>query len=214
MNATENIARILRRAISKGEYKLGSRLKEKNLAEKYNTSRTPVREALKLLEKEGLVSNKPYSGFRVMNPTFNDLKKAFEMITILEVGAARLACFNPDKDEIIIKLEENYYLTEKAANENNFDLVIELNSIFHRLIDKASDNPYLISNRERMHYWVLPFQVMLPYFSWQVEVTLEDHPKIINAIKTNNVALAELTVREHKEQATSQILSFFKEMKK
>ena len=133
----------LRRAILKGDLKPGERLMEIALAEKLGVSRTPIREAIRKLELEGLVVMAPRKGAKVASITERDLNDVLEVRKGMEELAIRLACerITPEELEELDKVEQRFLsLTE------NGDLteLAEMDVAFHDIIYKATNNKRLV----------------------------------------------------------------------
>ena len=144
----------LRRAILKGDLKPGERLMEIALAEKLGVSRTPIREAIRKLELEGLVVMAPRKGAKVASITERDLNDVLEVRKGMEELAIRLACerITPEELDELDKVEQRFLsLTE------NGDLteLAEMDVAFHDIIYNATNNNRLVqllSNlREQMY---------------------------------------------------------------
>ena len=150
----------LRRAILKGDLKPGERLMEIALAEKLGVSRTPIREAIRKLELEGLVVMAPRKGAKVASITERDLNDVLEVRKGMEELAIRLACerITPEELEELDKVEQRFLsLTE------NGDLteLAEMDVAFHDIIYKATNNKRLVqllSNlREQMYRYRIEY---------------------------------------------------------
>ena len=150
----------LRRAILKGDLKPGERLMEIALAEKLGVSRTPIREAIRKLELEGLVVMAPRKGAKVASITERDLNDVLEVRKGMEELAIRLACerITPEELEELDKVEQRFLsLTE------NGDLteLAEMDVAFHDIIYKATNNNRLVqllSNlREQMYRYRIEY---------------------------------------------------------
>ena len=209
----EAILRDLRDAIAKGEIRPGDRLKENAISSRFGVSRTPVREILKQLEKEGLVRISPNHGAKVVALTTKDVADIYEMLITLEGAAARLAC-SEIGDQEIGKLKEYQFMTEKAISKRNIELVLELNVKFHALLTECSRNPYLAETRRNYRNILNPFGRFVAFIPQFLEATLEEHPKIIEAIISRNAPLAEFLAREHMEKAKVRMLEYIRCLQK
>jgi DNA-binding GntR family transcriptional regulator len=202
----------LREAIARGEYGPGTHLVESELCARFKTSRTPVREALAQLEKEGLVRVTPASGARVVDLSDEDISHIYDILIVLEGAASRLACNHID-DEQIGKLEEYNVLFEKSLESRNTEMLFELNSRFHWLITSATGNSYLMDMRSNFRSLIDRISRMFLQVAGQMEATAADHRQIVAALKARNPALAEFVMREHLERAKKHLLSYLAERK-
>jgi len=197
----------LRNLICKGEYKPGQRLTEGQLAKRFGVSRTPIREVLNQLEKEGFIRIIPNVGAEVAKLSLKDIADIHNIMGVLEGLASRLAT-EELSDEDISKLEEYQFLMIKAAEAMNFELVFELNIEFHALITENSKNDYLINTRNTFRNLFRGFASTLAFVPKQWQVTIDAHRKIIDAFKAKNAPLAEFLTREHIETAKNLHLEF------
>lgn len=117
----------LRNAIAWREYKPGEHLKEADLSRRFNVSRTPIREALIQLEKEGFIKMTPEVGAKVVQLSQNDISNIYDILIVLEGLSSRLA-YTRLKNEQIDKLEELHLMMVKALGEKKI-LTFSLNSI-------------------------------------------------------------------------------------
>ena len=133
----------LRQAILKGELKPGERLMEIALAERLGVSRTPIREAMRKLELEGLVVMIPRRGAQVANITEKDLNDVLEVRIALENMAIEKACQNMTEDSMS-KLWVAAKAFERTTAEGDLVKMAEADVAFHEIIYQASDNRRLI----------------------------------------------------------------------
>lgn len=210
MNLKEKIILNLRDAIIKGEYTRGEHLVETTLCRQYEVSRTPVREALNHLEKEGFVKITPDAGARVVDLSLKEIIDIYNILIILEGAAGRLACHQVDEEQIH-KLEEYNFLFEKAMTGKNPDLLFHLNLQFHWLITEATKNTHLIDIRTNFRRLVDYISRIFPLIPGQCEATLSEHRQIIDALKARNPALVEFVIREHLEAAKKHLLDYLQE---
>lgn len=144
----------LRDAILKGEFKPGDRLMEIHLAQKLGVSRTPVREAIRMLELEGLVVMIPRKGAQVAKMTEKDLRDVLEVRDALDALAVSCACKRMTSD-FITKLQTAMDAFEEATKSGNIRNIVETDEAFHDVIYAQTDNPKLQniinSAREQMY---------------------------------------------------------------
>lgn len=133
----------LRQAILTGELKPGERLMEIHLADRLGVSRTPIREAIRKLELEGLVVMIPRKGAQVARITEKNLKDVLEVRRALDMLAVRLACSRMD-DEYKKQLREACDEFARVVKNNNTKDITEADVRFHDIINKATGNDRLI----------------------------------------------------------------------
>ena len=150
----EVVFNTLRQAILKGELKPGERLMEIALAEKLGVSRTPIREAMRKLELEGLVVMIPRRGAQVANITEKDLNDVLEVRITLENMAIEKACTNMTEEDVQ-ELEKVARDFERSTAEGDLVKMAEADVNFHETIYRAADNKRLMqvlnNLREQMY---------------------------------------------------------------
>lgn len=213
MNLKERTIANLRNALLEGEFRPGEHLTEADLCARFQVSRTPVREALNQLEKEGFVKITPAAGARVVNLSMKDVLDLYDILIVLEGAASRLAC-PLIREEQLNKLEEYNLLFEKALMEKNGDLLFDLNTQFHWLITEATKNSYLIQMRTNFRRLVDRIARIFPHVPGQCDETILWHRKIIDALKARNPALAEFVMREHLGNAKKNLAEYLEEREK
>jgi DNA-binding GntR family transcriptional regulator len=209
MNLKEKIVTSLRNAILQGEYHPGEHLAELALCKRFRVSRTPIREALHQLEKEGFLKITPAAGARVVRLSLKETLDIYDILIILEGASCRLATPQIDVSQIN-KLEEYNLLFEKAMDEMNVDLLFDLNAAFHWLITEATKNAYLVDMRVKFRRLVDRIGRIFPYVPGQCDETLTWHRKIIQALQARNPALAEFVMREHLENAKKNLFGYLR----
>ena len=132
----EIVSDALRQAIRDGLLPPGERLMEIPLAEELGVSRTPIREAIRILEQEGLVVMIPRRGTYVADMSLKDVTEVFELRSILEELAAELAAERITNEEIEA-LEQHLVEIGNYMNENNLDKVVQADILFHEILYKA-----------------------------------------------------------------------------
>lgn len=144
----------LRQAILKGELKPGERLMEMHLANKLGVSRTPIREAIRMLEQEGLAVTIPRKGAQVAKMTEKDLQDVLEVRDALDELAVSCACQRMTTDQFE-QLKSAMKAFEDATEGGDVRLIVETDEAFHDVIYAAAANPKLEniinSAREQMY---------------------------------------------------------------
>lgn len=192
----EVVFRALRNAIVQGEFQPGERLMEVTIANKLGVSRTPVREAIRMLELEGLVVMIPRKGAEVANITVKDLKDALEVRMAIEALSVRLTCERIDekgKEE----LKQVCIAFREAINSKLVPAIVEADEAFHNMIYKLSQNPRLINIAQNLREQVYRYRVeYVKDFSYHDNLVTE-HDQITNAILLGDANTAERIMNEH-----------------
>lgn len=139
---SSRVFHTIRENILSGKYATEEELKEKTIGEELGVSRTPVREALRQLELEGLVTIIPNKGAYVVGISQKDIRDIYEIRTRLEGLCARWAACYITKEQLD-ELEENIYLSDFHTSKGNYDQVVELDNRFHELLYQASGSKEL-----------------------------------------------------------------------
>lgn len=186
----------LRRAILKGELKPGERLMEITLADKLGVSRTPIREAIRKLELEGLVVMAPRKGAKVASITERDLNDVLEVRKGMEVLAISLACKRITGKELE-KLETIEQSFQKLIESGNLTELAEMDVKFHDTIYQATNNQRLVqllnNLREQMYRYRMEYLKDIA-----VRRTLaEEHKAICRALRERDEQQAEQYVSIH-----------------
>ena len=150
----------LRRAILRGELKPGERLMEIQLANKLGVSRTPIREAIRKLELEGLVLMIPRKGAEVAEITEKNLRDVLEVRCALEELAVQLACDRINQEEIH-ELHAAAARFEQMFDSDDITSIAQADEAFHDVIFQATDNERLIqllnNLREQMYRYRIEY---------------------------------------------------------
>ena len=155
-NMHDRVIAEMRRRIISGELEAGVNLSEIALAESFGVSRTPVREALKRLQSEGLVTIRPRVGTFVTTPSRREITELFEMKELLEGAAARLLALRGRVPELD-RLEQNLVEADMAVTANDSPRYAQLVQEFHDLLITGADNAKL-----EAHYRTLMNQLAYP----------------------------------------------------
>lgn len=171
----------LRQAILTGELKPGERLMEIHLADRLGVSRTPIREAIRKLELEGLVVMMPRKGAQVARITEKNLKDVLEVRRALDTLAVRLACQRMDED-YKKQLQDSCAEFARVVKNNNTKDITEADVRFHDIINKSTGNDRLIqlvnNLAEQMYRYRLEYIKDGAYHKRLVE----EHEEILQAI--------------------------------
>ena len=199
----------LRQAILTGEMEPGERLMEIQLANKLGVSRTPIREAIRKLELEGLVVMVPRKGAEVADITEKDLRDVLEVRTALEELSIELAMKNMNDDDCK-QLTEANKLFAKDSEGDDLIKIAEADVAFHELIYMATGNKRLIQMinnlREQMYRYRLEY---IKDKSTHARL-VDEHNRIIDAMVKNDVAAAKAAIKLHVENQEENILKSIK----
>lgn len=168
-----------------GQYKPGEKLSENNLAKEFNCSRTPVREAVKNLEQNGLVVIQPKSGTYVRNYTKEEIKNAIEIRAYLEALAFTL---DIEKNADFQQMKDYLKKMNELAAEKELDLMLfgKYHFLFHATMVAISENPFLIELYDKLHLNTLPKIFFSPMTPEALAKTQGEHNQILHFLETKN----------------------------
>lgn len=183
-----------------GVIKNGEKLTEQHICDKYGVSRTPVREALRQLEMQGLIENIPNRGAFVIGFSEQDIDDMYQLRREYEVQAVRWA-IERITDEELAQLEETFEFMEFYTMKNDVDKMLNINTSFHQLIYSASHNRML-------QHLLASYQLYLKHLKKVPEDTraylnqvLEEHRLIFEAFKAKDVEAGAAAMAKHMENS-------------
>ena len=200
----------LRQAILKGELEPGERLLEVHLADRLGVSRTPIREAIRKLELEGLVKMVPRKGAEVASISEKSLRDVLEVRRALEELAMSLACQRMSGEEVTKLRRANHAFAEAIRRKSLIDIT-ERDVDFHEIIYQATGNQRLvqiISNlREQMYRYRLEY---IKDEKKRLDLVRE-HEQIIKALAARDVRAGQEAARSHIDNQEATVVRHLKE---
>jgi DNA-binding GntR family transcriptional regulator len=172
------------------------RLDERQLGEALGVSRTPIREAMTLLEQEGFLRTVPRHGVFIVRKTKRQIVEMIEMWAALESMAARLATINAS-DEDIGTLRHMFDEFRSATPAEHIDDYSDANIAFHQAIIRLSGSHLMGKTIENLFIHVRAIRRMTISRSDRAERSIVDHMRIIEALERRDTELAERLVRQH-----------------
>lgn len=192
----KHIFEKIRQDILDGRYKKGDSLVEQKLAEEFGVSRTPVREAMRQLELDGLVESIPNRGVFVNGITHEDMEDIYQIRKRIE-GLAALWAAKRMTEEEMKELQNTYDLMEFYTLKGNLDEVAKLNTCFHEIIFKAAKSKFLkktLVNFQAYIQWARHASIKV---EGRAEVALKEHKAIVEAFCQRDEKAAEKHIMEH-----------------
>lgn len=186
----------LREDILSGRYKEHEELKEVAVGEELGVSRTPVREAFRQLELEGLIQIIPNKGAYVTGITAKDVKDIYMMRSLLEGLCARLAT-EKITEEQLEEMEENIYLADYHASKGHMEQMAELDNRFHEILYEACDSKMLEHTLRDFHQYVLRVRQKTLATNTRGRASNDEHREIMKAIKEHDADKAERLANQH-----------------
>lgn len=194
--ASDIVRRDLERKIGSGALRPGDTIDEKSLADQFDVSRTPAREAIMQLAAAGLVEIRPRHGAVVTGLSADEAVAVMETLAILEAEAAALAAHRMPRDEVeaMVRVHKE---SQASVIAQDSDAYILLNATFHETIYSAARNEYLtgliVSTRKRMAF----YHASSLYQKSRLDRSWEEHGRVVEAIAGADVAGARDAMRDH-----------------
>lgn len=192
----QEVAERLRQRIFANKLPPGSWIDEQSLAEEYGISRTPLREALKVLASEGLVTLRPRRGCYVTEISEADLNHIFPLLGLLE-GHAIVEAMRHAKSDDIDELESLHDKLERAARDDKTQRFFDTNQEFHKKIHELSGNRWLMMMIQDLRKVMRLSRQMSLTREGRLQQSLDEHRQIMAAIRKNDPKEAETLMRNH-----------------
>lgn len=209
----EQVYDLLKAAICAGEYKPGQWLQEKEVAEQFSVSRSPVREALHRLSADGLVIEIPNKGVFVRQFTPKDIEEIFDLRVMMEnyaIDKICTTCSNEGQEQLKSCLKELI----DSHHENDLEKYTQADTRLHNLIIHLSGNAFLDVAYERVHVMIERFRELSLSDPQRFDESLEEHRLVVESILTQNTACAQHINRLHLRLAKEQIVKYLEDSQK
>jgi DNA-binding GntR family transcriptional regulator len=193
----QDVYEKLKQAIVKGDLPPKSRLIESRMANVMGISRTPVREAIHKLEREGLLRHNPSGGFFIVGLTRSDIEETFGIRSVLESYAARLAATHHKGEEELDPLDQKIHEYQLHLDQGNLKALLRINTEFHDLLYALSRSPKLIKMISDLQDQICRFRQVLLKTEENARISNEDHKLILKHISKRDLEGVESLVREH-----------------
>ncbi|MCR9108591.1 GntR family transcriptional regulator [Marivita sp. XM-24bin2] len=193
---SDHIADALESLILDGTFADGERLDEQQLAQRFDVSRTPLREALQRLALSGLVEQIPRRGVFVRQPGPVELMEMFEVMAELEAVCARLAA-RRISDEALEELHATNERCNAAVKAREADAYFRENERFHAILYQQSGNSFLENECQRLHKRLHPFRRMQLRARGRLRQSMAEHEAIVAALEDGDADRAADALRAH-----------------
>lgn len=186
----------LREAILKGDLRPGERLMELQLASKLGVSRTPIREAIRMLEQEGLAVTIPRKGAEVAKMTEKDMEDVLQIREALDELAVQVACDKMTAQQLkeLTLAMKNF---ENAIQAGKLKKIIEYDVEFHDIIYRATDNPKLVTLLNNIREQIYRYRVEYLKGKENYPMLVREHEEIVTALKLKNKERVADAMRSH-----------------
>ncbi|WP_417212661.1 GntR family transcriptional regulator [Acinetobacter venetianus] len=191
---SEVVYKKLLTAIQNGTFEPGTRIREVEMAELFGISRTPVRDAIRRLESDGLLIHVPRQGAVIKKLERREIIELYEIRQVLEGTAARYAANHAST----IEIDELEMLNDIMLNSIKEPIkVADSNRLFHKSLYQAANNRYLISTLESLSHSMTLLGGTTLDTPERIKEAYEEHLEIINAIKNKDEDKAEKSAQRH-----------------
>lgn len=192
----QEVAERLRQRIFAHELTPGTWIDEQKLAEQYGISRTPLREALKVLASEGLVELRPRRGCYVTEISRQDLDDIFPLMAMLE-GRCAAEAVKRARPADIAALKAIHEQLESAASDGRIEAFFESNQEFHKKIQELSGNRWLLSVIQDLRKVLKLSRLHSLSLEGRLQQSLEEHRAILAALQAGDAGRAEKLMHDH-----------------
>lgn len=202
----EQVAHLLRRLIITGELTSGAKLNERTLSAQLNISTTPVKEALRILESEGLIYSVPRKGSFVSDFSLSHVKQIIYARAALEGTAAYFTVENMT-EEILEELASILSRSKEAAQAEDIHKFSEYNSQFHQLLRKHCNNEYINKMVEILRAMDrTSLDITLEKNKEEFAISYREHQEIMDAIRRKDAKAVENLVVDHIRRVANEAL--------
>ncbi len=200
----------LREAILKGELKPGERLMELQLAAKLGVSRTPIREAIRMLEQEGLAVTIPRKGAEVAKMTEKDMEDVLEIREALDELAAKIACTRITEEQLaaLEGIRDEFVESTRSCDVKR---IAEADVGFHDVIYEATGNPKLVNMLNNLREQIYRYRVEYLKEEKNYPVLIKEHERIVEALQAHNQAAVVSAMHAHIENQAAAVKEIIRE---
>ena len=188
----------LREAILRGDLKPGERLMEIQLASQLGVSRTPIREAIRMLEQEGLAVTMPRKGAEVAKMTLKGMEDVLEIRAALDELASQLACERMTEAQLV-HLEERKDAFERSLKTGNVKAIAEADVNFHDVIYEATGNPKLVNMLNNLREQIYRYRIEYLKNADNYPILIKEHEVIYQSLCNRNKEEAKSAIAVHVE---------------
>lgn len=192
----DSLVTAIENDILEGRLQPGDRLEQIALAERFKVSRTPIREALRLLEASRLIEIKPRLGATVARPTAAEVVELFEVVAELEGSAARLAAERMQPNDLKA-IKAAHIACRRAAGGDDADAYYHVNREFHDAIHAAAKNLVLVEQIRMLDKRLSPYRRFVTFRPGRTHEALREHDEIMVALQAHNGSRAGEAMRDH-----------------
>lgn len=192
----EEIANNLREMIMSGELREGDKIRENELCDLMGISKTPLREALRVLSAEGLIRLIPNRGSFVTTPTFEEIKEMFDVMVALEGVCARTAV-EKMSDQDFVKLDNLHRKLEQNFKRKDQKEYIHQNNLYHAFVQELAGNKTLNQIVNGLRQKILLYRFQSLNLPGRFEQSIKEHRSLLAAFRNRDSGKAESLMKSH-----------------
>jgi DNA-binding GntR family transcriptional regulator len=192
----QEIAGQIQRMIRKGTLVKGQKIDEKSLCESMGVSRTPVREALRLLKADGLIDLIPHRGPYVSQPCIEEINDMFKVMSVLE-GTCALLATTKMKKKNFTRIESLHEELEEHYQNRDHEAYLKSNNVFHVFIQELAGNKVLNDVINGLRQKILLYRQRQLYQPERFEQSIQEHRGLLEAFRKKDPSLAESLMKRH-----------------
>lgn len=200
----------IREDILNGKFSAGQKITEQKLCQEYKVSRTPVREAFKQLELEGLIENIPNRGAFVLGFSEQDIEDIYELRKAYEIIAIKWAIERITEEEMR-DLQEAYDLMEFYTIKGEAERMLSINTRFHEIIYKSTHSRFLEQILRSYQFYIKKTREVALQVEGKMNDVINEHYKILEAFKEKDISKGTKAIITHldnsRERAKSRLAS-------
>jgi DNA-binding GntR family transcriptional regulator len=208
----QEAAKRIREMIRKGALKKGNRILEAPMCQAMGVSRTPLREALRILSSEGLIELIPNRGAYVAQPSIKDIGEMFYVMSILEGACARV-CVEKMDDEGLRRLDDLYRKLEQHCQAEDREKYMAVNYSFHSLVQELAGNKVLSEVIDALRQKILLYRYRQIYQPNRLKESMQEHRLLQRAFRERDPEAAERFMQEHLTRQFNALKSVYSERK-
>lgn len=207
---SEQLYYVLRQKILAGEYPPGYHLREASIAQEFQTSATPVREAIRRLTQEGLIETERYRGAVVKAYDVEEFLHLYQIREILEIPAAKLAIDRADEKNIS-DIDAVIVRSEEALAAHDAEALLSLDLTFHETLVHASGNPVLAGISRGIHEKLQTIRKFTIPVSIVGDLSHGEHKTILDDLRHRDAEAIEHHLRHHIQRNCSEVLRYLQQ---
>jgi DNA-binding GntR family transcriptional regulator len=202
----EDLCAEIRMEIVSRNFPPGMKLSENILCNRWNVSRTPIREALRHLESEGFISSVRHKGFVVTSISMHDVEQIYTIMINLDSLAGRLATpFIADDSKKLERLRTLCRDMQRLCEKKDIEGYMRRNLEFHSIIFRSSENAWIIKILENLHSHTNRFILKALYIPRRIEKSVEEHVEILRCIEKKDERGVEKAIAVHFSRSLSDL---------